>query len=72
MKGDEPMLTIKIHTGGSAFEPSAEYELARILRKCASYLEAKAEFPPEKSYGCNLLDINGNTVGEIRVTNNRR
>ena len=65
------MLTIKIHTGGSAFDDRPEHELARILRQCANYLEAKAEFN-SRSYSNKLIDINGNTVGEIKVTNSRR
>ena len=63
------MLTIKIKTGGSAFEPSAESELARILRKCVAYLEAKAEFEDNGSYEVSLMDINGNKVGKMEVVN---
>lgn len=65
------MLTIKIHTGGSAFDDRPEYELARILRQCVKYLEAKAEFD-SRSYSNKLIDINGNAVGEIKLTNSRR
>lgn len=61
------MLTITISTGGSAFEPTPEYELARLLRKCSSYLEAKAEFDDGTSYEVALMDINGNKVGTMKV-----
>lgn len=61
------MLTITISTGGSAFEPTPEYELARLLRKCSSYLEAKAEFEDSVGYEIPLMDINGNKVGTMEV-----
>ncbi len=61
------MLTITIATGGSAFEPTPEYELARLLRKCSSYLEAKAEFEDDIGYEVPLMDINGNKVGTMKV-----
>lgn len=60
------MLKITIETGGSAFEP-LEYECARILNKCARYLEAKAEFEDNTDYKAPLMDINGNKVGEMEV-----
>ena len=61
------MLKITIETDGSAFEPTAELELARILCKCVAYLEAKAEFEDNGSYEVSLIDINGNKVGEMEV-----
>ena len=57
------MFTIVIGTGNDAFNPVKEIEIARILRKCVGYLEAKAEFGDGGSYEFSLMDINGNKVG---------
>ena len=62
------MLTIKIKTAGSAFEPTPEHELARLVQKCANYLQAKAEFEDNGNYEVPLMDINGNRCGTLKVT----
>lgn len=57
-------VTIKIDCDNAAFEPeegNANFEIARILRKLATRIEADGlESTP-------LLDFNGNSVGEFTV-----
>jgi len=56
-------VTIKIAMDNAAFdEDCGEYELARILRETADLLQ------PSSSYTLNLRDINGNRVGELKVS----
>lgn len=50
------MLTIQIYNSGSAFDPDANAEAARVLRKFADQLENGTA--PEV-----LRDINGNLCG---------
>ncbi|WP_372395284.1 hypothetical protein ABMY26_06660 (plasmid) [Azospirillum sp. HJ39] len=55
------MFEMTIDTGNAAFGDAPEYEVARILRAIADkveggWLEGKA------------IDINGNTVGEFKLT----
>jgi len=63
-------VTIKIDTVNGAFheEGGGEgVETARILRKMADVLEAEVE-PWEVSCPVTFADINGNKVGELRLT----
>ena len=57
------MFTIKIETDGAAFDWCPGLELATILRKLADRVETHSY--PGAAAG-NLLDHNGNTVGEWR------
>lgn len=57
------MFTVKIETDGAAFEVGAGEELARILRKLADRVD---HHPYPGAAAGNLLDHNGNTVGEWR------
>lgn len=58
-------LKITIKMDNAAFEPSQEIEAARILKKVASEVENGLLFG---SWTFNLIDINGNLVGEAKVT----
>lgn len=59
-------ITITIQTGNAAFEDgNSGSEVARILRKYADRIEHDE---PDR---CNLLDVNGNTVGQVKVTGKR-
>lgn len=47
----------------AAFMPEANIELARILRELSNDLEYSGELRH-----INLIDVNGNKVGEFKVT----
>jgi hypothetical protein len=55
------MLTVRIKTDNEAFHPRPGVELARLLRKVAHELET------DHREG-NLFDVNGNRVGEYKLT----
>lgn len=58
-------LTIKIQMDNAAFEPEQGTEAGRILRELADLI--KGELPGPNRVG--LFDINGNRVGEAKITN---
>ena len=55
-------ITITIETDNTAFDPDPNYELARILREIAEKLNNCIN--PED---INIMDINGNCVGNIET-----
>ncbi len=63
-------LTITIDLSNAAFDgPQGGDEVARILRNCAELFEGAVA----RSLGVfGLLDLNGNTCGQIAVTRTRR
>jgi hypothetical protein len=60
-----PTLKITIKMDNAAFEECAGEEAARILRDVASYLDGKHLVPSDTA---PVRDLNGNTVGEAKVT----
>ncbi len=60
-------LTITIDTDNTAFEPSVEFEIARILAEYAADVESG-----KRDVERPLYDYNGNTVGQAKVTKGRR
>ena len=58
--------TIKIEMDNAAFEEPGP-ELARILRDLANAVET-SELADPYDRNVKLRDINGNTVGELKVT----
>jgi hypothetical protein len=57
-------ITITINCDNAAFSPRAGYEVARILRRLANeFSECNAHLVD----GTKLRDINGNTVGIVKV-----
>lgn len=67
-------VTITIDTDNAAFEDSLGYEVARVLRKLAdtfnahsALLDVDGEHLHELD-GHKLRDINGNTVGSVKVS----
>jgi hypothetical protein len=62
------MITITIKTENAAFQDgNRAYEVARILRHLADRIGV--DLPPQSP---KLLDINGNTVGEVKLTGKDR
>ena len=60
------MLSVNIETDNAAFEGDAKYhELPRILRKVADAIEGGSLLGSTA-----LLDVNGNSVGEVRYDEN--
>ena len=58
-------IVIQIEMSNAIFENSnSGNELARILRSLANRVDGN---DMEDESGCNLLDINGNKVGEFSV-----
>jgi vacuolar-type H+-ATPase subunit B/Vma2 len=53
---------IEINLDNDAFKPFAGFELARVLRNLAKDLD---EYP--EAYAIGIVDINGNTVGDLKV-----
>lgn len=60
-------ITITIETGNAAFEDAPASEVARILRGLAERFEDAGDLD-----GCPVRDINGNTVGTVKVGTIRR
>ena len=58
-------LKIEIRMDKAAFEPEQGTEAGRILRELATLI--KGEIPSPNRIG--LFDINGNRVGEAKITN---
>ena len=58
-------ITITINTDNAAFESDPESEVGRILRKAAKHIEDNGL---RRSDGMPTMDINGNKVGKITVT----
>ena len=58
-------ITIEIKTGNESFSPDPGYEIARILETLAK------RFKDGGSFSGALQDYNGNTVGTVRVTDDR-
>jgi hypothetical protein len=56
--------TITVKMDNEAFTDAPGYELARILRECAT-LVADGGYGHELT--AKLRDINGNTVGEVKI-----
>jgi hypothetical protein len=55
-------VTITIDCNNAAFEPSASFELERILRQLAKHIGRTS------MHDMNISDINGNTVGKLIIT----
>jgi hypothetical protein len=55
-------IEITIETGNAAFVDYGTEEIARILHKLANSIEQNQQISPK------ILDINGNTVGEFKVS----
>lgn len=55
------MLLVRIKTDNAAFEEDRDAELARILRIAADKIEHGNET-------AKLYDVNGNAVGEFKIT----
>ena len=58
-------LKIEIKMDGAAFESNSGTEAARLLRSIAADIEDRDCLPGER---IQLADINGNSVGEAKVT----
>jgi hypothetical protein len=54
---------VEIELGNDAFQPSAEYEVARILNTVARKLD-ETDFEPQHNNGFFLFDSYGNKVGK--------
>lgn len=61
------MLRLSIRTKNAAFENHKSSEVARILRDLADRLD-NADLTYPQLDGTLLRDLNGNTVGNVRVT----
>lgn len=59
-------LKITITMDNAAFEPENGFEAARILRDLAREIEGRGHVLP--GFQSNLREINGNRVGEAKVT----
>lgn len=55
-------ITITINTENAAFDPKPRYEIARILEGLSIKIADEWEIPDV------LLDVNGNKVGTVKVT----
>lgn len=60
-------VTIKISMDNAAFEHNGA-ELARILKKYAHHIEEFETLNPYDNENVSLMDINGNTVGTVKIT----
>ena len=58
-------LKIEINLDNAAFDPTGTEEEVRILRGLADHLETRGT---TRNWSKPLIDINGNKVGEARVT----
>ena len=56
--------SISIVMDNAAFNEEP-HELSRILRRAADRLE---RYPPEPGVGFRVMDINGNHVGDAKIT----
>jgi len=56
---------IKINMDNAAFDPEPSIELGRILREVADEVDP---WPIKPGSRMILRDINGNTVGELKVS----
>jgi hypothetical protein len=54
---------VEIELGNAAFDPSPDYEVARILNTVARKLD-ETDFEPQHENGFFLFDSNGNKVGK--------
>lgn len=59
-------LTIKIKMDSAAFEPDKTGEVVRILQRLIE--NTIGDWPGENAWAVGLRDINGNRVGEAKVT----
>jgi len=59
------MIALAIETDNEAFAEENGTEVARILRALASHVDERDLMPGEVG---NLLDIKGNTVGNLKVS----
>ncbi len=57
-------ITIHISTRNAAFEDDRDGEVARILRE---YLREATRLGVQRLGAVTLQDVNGNTVGSVRV-----
>jgi hypothetical protein len=62
------VIEIRIETGNAAFEDEPATEIARILRELADAFERDGGPVDARSGGATLRDVNGNTVGGVRIT----
>ena len=60
-------LTIEINMDNAAFGESWTWEAGRILRSALQKLEEAGAYAPDAEWGSKLRDINGNTVGQMKV-----
>lgn len=61
------MFTLKIETDNDAFRPSADYEVARILRLLAYEIEANRFHQETMGKSQTIHDRNGNDVGRAKL-----
>jgi len=62
--------TIKISMDGAAFD-DGQMELARILKELAVKVSNDRLEKPNPTTASLILDINGNTVGEFKISGKR-
>jgi hypothetical protein len=61
-------LIIEIEMENAAFEDGRWDEVSRILRTAQRKVERAVGYNPEAGqFDANLLDINGNTVGSVKL-----
>ncbi len=60
------MVVITIDTNNDAFRPTANDELAIILRQLANAIDSAAPPLNDTSFDLTLRDTNGNRVGQFR------
>lgn len=56
-------LKIEINLGNAAFADDGSFEVSRILRQYADYVDGM-DFP---RFGKRLYDVNGNLVGQAEI-----
>lgn len=61
-------VTITLDCGNAAFDDAPGYEVARILRQLADDAENVPGLPRQEWNGYKLRDVNGNTVGAVKVS----
>lgn len=60
-------LKITIDMDNAAFEDDTG-EAARILKVAGDKIERHLGYAPDADFSCKLQDINGNTVGDVLLT----
>lgn len=60
-------LTITITMDNAAFEQDPASEAGRILEEAVNHFRQSYNYAPDFELFKNLLDLNGNTVGKMKV-----